>query len=99
MNQMKIGNGFRTRLEFVLGQVFEDLECGGDHETRAFVATRLLEAAQSGILKLEDLKGLAQDALAELVHPEALAPIRPDRIEPCSVVFSPIEPDSRSRHV
>lgn len=85
-DQMKIGNGFKTRLEFVLEQVFEGRSCGGDHPTRAFVATRLLEAAQRGILKLEDLNGVAQDALDELLHPPASVP-------------APIEPDLRSRHV
>jgi hypothetical protein len=66
---MKIGNGFKTRLEFVLEQVFEGLSGGGDHDMRAFVAARLLAAAQSGILKLEDLKRVAQEALFELLQP------------------------------
>ena len=96
---MKIGDGFKTRLEFVLEQIFESCSCGGDHEARAFVATRLLKAAQSGILKLDDLKGVAQDALVELMHPQIAAPIRPDQIETGSVVFSPIEPDGRSRRL
>jgi hypothetical protein len=49
----------------VLEQVFENLSSGGDHLTRAFVAERLLKAAQAGIVKLEDLKRVAQDALLQ----------------------------------
>jgi hypothetical protein len=95
---MNIGDGFKTRLEFVLEQVFESHLCGGDHEERAFVATRLLKAAQSGILKLEDLMRIAQDALVELLQPSPMQ-IQPQRIEPNSLVSPLIEPDSRSRHV
>jgi hypothetical protein len=65
---MKIGDGFKARLEFVLEQVFENLSGGGDHETRAFVARRLLRAAQSGIVRLDDLKRIARDALLEAAH-------------------------------
>ena len=96
---MKIGDGFKTRLEFVLEQVFESLECGGDHETRAFVANRLLEAAQSGILKLEDLRRVAEDALVELLQLPTPVQIKPQRIEPSSVASSLNQADSRSRHV
>ena len=60
---MKIGDGFKARLEFVLEQVFENLSCGGDHEMRAFVARRLLKAAQAGTVKMDDLTRIAQAAL------------------------------------
>lgn len=62
---MTIGDGFKARLEFVLEQVFENLSSGGDHATRSFVAQQLLKAAQAGIVKLEDLKQVAQDALLQ----------------------------------
>ena len=62
---MKIGDGFKARLEFVLEQVFEDQSCGGDHRSRAFVARRLLQAAQRGVLSLERLKAVAREALLE----------------------------------
>lgn len=62
---MKIGDGFKARLEFVLEQVSENLSCGGDHATRAFVAKRLLKAARAGIVKFEDLKRVAQEALLD----------------------------------
>ena len=65
---MTIGDGFKARLEFVLEQVFEKLSDGGDHETRAFVAKRLLRAAQAGIVKLDDLKRVAGDALRDALH-------------------------------
>lgn len=65
---MKIGDGFKARLEFVLEQVFENLSDGGDHQTRAFVAKRLLRAAQSGIVRLDDLQRIARDALLDARH-------------------------------
>lgn len=65
---MRIGDGFKARLEFVLEQVFENQSCGGDHASRAFVAKRLLQAAQRGILSLEKLKTVAQDALLEALQ-------------------------------
>jgi hypothetical protein len=96
---MKIGDGFKTRLEYVLEQVFESGSCGGDHQTRAFVAARLLAAAQSGILKLEDLRRVAQDALLELLRLPTPVQLEPQRIEPSSVTSYPNDPDRRSRHV
>lgn len=65
---MKIGDGFKARLEFVLEQVFQNLSYGGDHDSRAFVAKELLKAAQSGVVKLEDLKRVAQDALLQALQ-------------------------------
>lgn len=65
---MTIGDGFKVRLEFVLEQVFDNHSDGGDHESRAFVASRLLQAAQRGVLSLEKLKSVAQDALLEALR-------------------------------
>jgi hypothetical protein len=65
---MIIGAGVKARLEFVLDQVVKNLSKGGDHKTRAFVAVRLLSAAQSGIVKLEDLVRVAQDALLDALR-------------------------------
>lgn len=65
---MTIGDGFKVRLEFVLEQIFKDYSDGGDHERRAFVAKRLLQAAQHGVLSLEKLKSVARDALLEALQ-------------------------------
>jgi hypothetical protein len=65
---MKIDSGFKARLEFVLEQAVKDLSHGGDHKTRAFMAARLLSAAQSGIVKFEDLARVAQDALLDALQ-------------------------------
>jgi len=65
---MKIGAGFKARLEFVLEQVAKNLSYGGDHKTRAFIAERLLNAAQSGIVKFDDLVRVAHDALLDAVR-------------------------------
>jgi hypothetical protein len=65
---MRISDGFKARLEFVLEQIFESFSYGGDHEVRAFVAARLLRAAQSGIVKLDDLQQVAREALLEVAR-------------------------------
>jgi hypothetical protein len=65
---MTIGDGFKARLEYVLELVFESYSGGGDHERRAFVARRLLQAAQRGILSLEKLKDIAQESLREALQ-------------------------------
>jgi hypothetical protein len=73
---MKIGPGFKARLEFVLEQAVKDLSDGGDDKTRAFMAARLLSAAQSGIVKFEDLARVAQDALLDaLKRPNQKLPL------------------------
>lgn len=64
---MVISDGFKVRLEFVLQQVFECDKNGGDHQKRAFVAARLLIAAQRGVVDLTDLKTLAEEAKLEAV--------------------------------
>jgi hypothetical protein len=66
---MTIGDGFKARLEFVLEETFHNSLHGGEHMSRAFVASRLLEAAQNGIVKLEDLRGVAEVALTEASRP------------------------------
>ena len=68
-NSMPIGDGFKTRLEFVLQETFQECPHGGDHISRAFVANRLLNAAQTGIVKLDDLKSIAKAALLEIPQP------------------------------
>jgi hypothetical protein len=65
---MRISDGFKARLEFVLEQIFESFSYGGDHEVRAFVAERLLRAAESGIVKLDDLKQVATEALLDVAR-------------------------------
>lgn len=67
---MNIGAGFKARLEFVIEQVVKDLSHGGDHKTRALMAARLLSAAQSGIVKFDDLVRVAQDALHDALQAE-----------------------------
>jgi hypothetical protein len=62
---MKIDAGFKARLEFVLEQVAKDLSYGGDHKTRAFIAARLLSAAQSDVVKLVRV---ARDALLDALR-------------------------------
>lgn len=62
----ELTSGYKARLEFVLDQVCAELPAGGDHESRAFIAKRLASAAAVGSRSLEDLTGVAREALAEL---------------------------------
>ena len=62
---MNIGAGFKAWLEFVIEQVVKGFSHGGDRKTRALMAARLLSAAQSGIVKFEDLVLVAQDPLLD----------------------------------
>jgi hypothetical protein len=61
-----VSDGFKVRLEMVLDQVFGSREHGGDHDARAYVAARLLDAAATGTTDLADLIALATSALDEL---------------------------------
>jgi hypothetical protein len=63
---MRISDGFKARLEFVVDEVCGGLFNGGDHAVRVYVAERLLGAAETGVFKLEDLKTVARQALDEV---------------------------------
>jgi hypothetical protein len=63
----EIGDGYKSRLEFVLDQACAELPYGGDHKSRQFIAGQLLEAVRAGTANFEDLNRVAQRALAELV--------------------------------
>jgi hypothetical protein len=67
---MNIGAGFKARLEFVPEQVVKDLSYDGDHKACAFMTARPLSAAQSGVVKFEDLARVAQDALLDALRAE-----------------------------
>jgi hypothetical protein len=57
----------RTAMEWVLEHACRELpHHGGDHESRKYVALRLLESAESGGATVTDFETVARQALAEL---------------------------------
>lgn len=68
-----IKNGDRTtaNLEVVLEEACRHLRDGGDHETRKHIAKKLIQAARKGHVTLEELRGVAGPAFAELKRKSA----------------------------
>ena len=53
-----------AKMDFVLEDVCRGISsCGGDHESRKYVARRLMTAARSGKTTLEELHAAAEDAV------------------------------------
>lgn len=59
----EVGSGFKTRLEYILDQVFAAAPDGGSHEMRRLVAEKLVTAAETGERSLEGLIEIARHAL------------------------------------
>jgi len=66
-----------ANMDVVLEQVCRELPHGGDHESRKFVAERLLEAARAGQTALGDLTVAATHALLEMSKKKAGRSRRP----------------------
>ncbi|QOZ07983.1 hypothetical protein [Bradyrhizobium sp. CCBAU 51765] len=56
----------KANMDVVLEQTCRQLPHGGDHDSRRFIAERLIEAAESGHCTLGELGIVARRALAEL---------------------------------
>lgn len=57
----------RTAMEWVLEHACRELSHhGGDHESRKYVALRLIESSESGGATVADFETVARRALAEL---------------------------------
>ncbi|MBR0782282.1 hypothetical protein [Bradyrhizobium iriomotense] len=57
----------RANMDVVLEETCRQLPHGGDHDSRRFIAERLIEAAQSGHSTLGELGIIARRALAEIL--------------------------------
>jgi hypothetical protein len=55
-----------ANLEIVLEETCRHFRNGGDHETRKHIARKLMQAARKGTVTLDELRGVAGHALAEL---------------------------------
>ena len=56
-----------AKMDLVLEEVCRELsKCGGDHESRKYVARRLMTAARAGKTTLDELRSAGHDALRHL---------------------------------
>ena len=58
----------RANMDVVLEEICQQMAHGGDHESRKFIAERLIEAARGGRTSLTELNSVARRALLELVN-------------------------------
>ncbi|OAF04916.1 hypothetical protein AYJ54_23140 [Bradyrhizobium centrolobii] len=56
----------KANMDVVLEETCRQLPHGGDHDSRRFIAERLIDAAQSGHATLGELGIVARRALADL---------------------------------
>ena len=61
----------RANMDAVLEEICREMPHGGDHESRKFVAERLMECAREGRTTLVDLNSVARRALLELTNRKA----------------------------
>jgi hypothetical protein len=61
----------RANMNAVLEEICQEMMHGGDHESRKFIAGRLIEAARDGRASPADLNTVARRALLELVNRKA----------------------------
>jgi hypothetical protein len=66
---MKLDERAFANMDVVLEEVCRGLSrYGGDHESRKYIATKLIQAAKEGNTTLGDLEAVARKALAELTQ-------------------------------
>jgi hypothetical protein len=58
----------RANMDVVLDEVCREMAHGGDHDSRKFIAERLVESAREGRSSLTELNSVARRALLELVN-------------------------------
>ena len=58
----------RANMDVVLEEICREMPHGGDHESRKFIAERLMECVREGRSSLAELNGVARRALLELVN-------------------------------
>ena len=61
----------RANMDVVLEEICREMPHGGDHESRRFIAERLIESAREGRTTLPELNSVARRALLELVNRKA----------------------------
>jgi hypothetical protein len=61
----------RANMDVVLEEICREMKHGGNHESRKFIAERLIECAREGGTTLADLNNAARRALDELTNRKA----------------------------
>jgi hypothetical protein len=61
----------RANMDVVLEEICKEMSHGGDHDSRKFIAERLIESAREGHRSLTELNSTARRALLELVNRKA----------------------------
>ena len=61
----------KANMDVVLEETCRQLPHGGDHDSRRFIAERLIECAREGRTTLAELNSAARRALLELVNRKA----------------------------
>ena len=61
----------RANMDVVLEEICQEMTHGGDHESRKFIAQRLIESAREGRATIADLNTVARRALLELMNRKA----------------------------
>lgn len=64
----KIDERITADMDAVLEEVCRVLPHGGDHETRKYIAKKLIQGAKKGNTTLDGLRNVARIALEELSH-------------------------------
>jgi hypothetical protein len=62
----KVDERTSANMDVVLEETCRDLPNGGDHESRKYVAKRLMQSVKKGNVTLEGLRSVASRALSEL---------------------------------
>jgi hypothetical protein len=58
----------RANMDVALEEICQQMQHGGDHDSRKFIAERLIESAREGRTSLTELNSVARRALLELVN-------------------------------
>lgn len=58
----------KANMDVVLEEICQEMKHGGDHDSRKFIAQRLIESAREGHSSLTELSSVARRALLELVN-------------------------------
>jgi hypothetical protein len=64
----KIDERSAANMDVVLEEICSNMPHGGDHETRKYVAKKLMQSVKNGNVTLEGLRSVASRALSELSH-------------------------------
>jgi hypothetical protein len=63
---IKIGEQATADMHLVLEEVCRNLPHGGDHESRKYIAKKLMQSVKKGNVTLEGLRPVASRAFSEL---------------------------------